>query len=90
MEDNKDLKVFAFIVDGDVFHTMTVPGEASMIKLIAGLQSDPKVIDVSHMPDIKYQSGWKYNYESEEFYREQQPQPHQPQHIAPEDDYEVE
>lgn len=90
MEENKDLKIFAFIVDGDVFHTMTVPDEASMSKLVAGLQSDPKVIDVSHMPDIRFQPGWKYNYESQEFYREAQPQPQLPPQIAPEDDYEVE
>lgn len=90
MEENKETKLFAFIVDGDVVHTMNVPDEPALNKLIAGLQSDPKVIDVTHMPDIKTTPNWKYNYDTKEFYQDTLDNPNRLVLIEDVDDYEVE
>ena len=90
MEENKEMKLFAFIVDGDVVHTMNVPEEPGLSKLIAGLQSDPKVVDVTHMPDIKTTPNWKYNYETREFYQNIPENPNLVPSVQDEDDYEVE
>jgi hypothetical protein len=89
-ENEKKLdKTFAYVVDGDVAHTMTVPDEPHMQRLIAALQSKPLIVEISDNPDVRTVLGWKYNYETQEFYFEA------PEHLnhatlVDEDDYEVE
>lgn len=45
-------KLFAFVSDGDAFHFMQVPDLPDLAKLIAGLQSNPILVDISDNPEI--------------------------------------
>ena len=56
MED----KVFAFVVDEDIIHFMKV-SEKDTPGLLAGLRSDPKVIEMSEFSEIMQDPrSWKY------------------------------
>ena len=52
--------VFAFIVDGDVFHTFEVERGSGTDRLIAGLRSNPIIVEVSENLDIAGKPGWHY------------------------------
>ncbi len=58
MEENR--KVFAFIVDEDVFHFMTIPDQPQFAGVIAGLQSKPLLLDVTDRPELLTGGYWKY------------------------------
>lgn len=53
-------KVFAFIVDGDVFGTLHIPASVdSYDRLVAGFSSGASVVDATDTPGVKF--GWTYN-----------------------------
>lgn len=58
MEETR--RVFAFIVDEDVFHFMTIPDEPQFAGIIAGLQSRPLLLDVTDKPELLMGGYWKY------------------------------
>jgi len=63
-------ELFAFIIDGEVFHTMSVPAETpETARLIAGMSSYPTVVRITGKEEILHFPDWKYNYETKEFYR---------------------
>lgn len=80
-------ELFAFVVDGEVFHIMSAPRDVPEAqRLIAGLNSDPMVINVSHNPEILQYPDWKYDYNTKTLYREDSSH----SHLNLEPDYEVE
>jgi hypothetical protein len=58
MEEKR--RVFAFIADEEVFHFMTIPDDPQFAGAIAGLQSKPLLLDVTHLPDLAATGPWKY------------------------------
>jgi hypothetical protein len=85
MTDERTYKTFVFVADGDIFHTFKVEDSETMQHMIAGMQSQPLVLDVTGREYIAEQYGWKYGENG--FYQdnilEQEP-------VIDEDDYEVE
>ena len=59
--------IFAFVADGDVFHTLLMPKDAGH-GIIEGLRSKPLVIEITDRPEVFQLGGWKYDYESQTFY----------------------
>lgn len=55
-------RVFAFIADGDVFMRFHLDGNAAPQNAgyIAGLQSNPQVVDVTDI-DLPIEQGWTYD-----------------------------
>jgi hypothetical protein len=54
------IRTFAFVVDGEVVGTLTIPAEApNSERLWAGLSSDPKVIESTSTPGVQY--GWTWD-----------------------------
>jgi len=45
-------KVFAFVINGEVFHIMKLPDDPQFDGIIAGLRSGPQVIEVTGFDDI--------------------------------------
>ena len=84
--DNK--RVFAFIVDGDVFHFMMIPNDPELQGVIAGLNSQPMLLEVTGRQELYKIAGWKYDYESGTFYHPAANEEDVEEFI--EDDYEVE
>jgi hypothetical protein len=58
-------RVFAFIADGDVFMRFHLSdnGAPHNAGYIAGLQSNPKVVDVTDI-DLPIEQGWTYDGEN--------------------------
>lgn len=53
-------KIFAFIVDNDVIGTIHIPSDApNYDRLVAGLSSDPIVLETTDTPDVKF--GWIFD-----------------------------
>ena len=53
-------KTFAFIVDGDVIGTITIPSSAvNHARLWAGLSSNPTTVESTATPDVQF--GWKWD-----------------------------
>lgn len=53
-------KVFALIVDGDVFGTLHLGPEApNYDRMVAGLSSSPIVVDASSVPNVQF--GWTFD-----------------------------
>lgn len=64
-------QIFAFVVDGEVFHTMVVPTSVLEAKrLVAGLMSDPKIVPVYNNEDILRSPNWKYDEKTNSFYKD--------------------
>lgn len=85
--NNTNQELFAFVVDGEVFHIMSAPKDIPETqRLIAGLKSNPMIVNASDKPEILQYPDWKYDYETKNFYRED----HSLQHLNVEPDYEVE
>jgi hypothetical protein len=80
-------KVFAFIINGEVFHTMTIEENSNTEGLIAGMFSEPKIVDASGVEGLKDYPFWKYDEETKAFSKEEGWLPLE-QDL--EDDYEVE
>lgn len=60
MPNTKEPKVFAFVVDGDVVATFHIPETApNYDRLVAGLSSDPVVIDATNVEGIQH--GWTFD-----------------------------
>lgn len=56
----ENIKVFAFVVEGDVVGTLHIPDTApNYERIVAGLSSNPTVIDATSTPDVKF--GWTYD-----------------------------
>jgi hypothetical protein len=54
------IRVFAFVVDGDVVATFHIPSDApNHERLWAGLSSNPTVIDATETVGVQF--GWKYD-----------------------------
>lgn len=45
-------KIFAFAINGEIFHTMRVPEEPAFEPLIAGMRSSPEIIEVTQFEDV--------------------------------------
>jgi hypothetical protein len=59
MSEN-NIRTFAFIVEGDVIGTITIPLEAvNSQRLWAGLSSNPIVVESTDNPDVKH--GWTFD-----------------------------
>ena len=58
--EEKSYKTFVFIVDQDIFHTFRIEDTEYSAGLIAGMQSNPIVVDVTGHEHISTQIGWKY------------------------------
>jgi hypothetical protein len=58
-------RVFAFIADGDVFMRFHLNDDSAPQNAgyIAGLQSNPKVVDVTDI-DLPIEQGWTYDGET--------------------------
>lgn len=53
-------RTFAFIVDGEVVGTITVPSTSTNSeRLWAGLSSDPITVESTDTPGVKF--GWKWD-----------------------------
>jgi hypothetical protein len=87
MSKTNDKKIFAFIINGEVFHTMTIEKNPNTEGLIAGMLSSPTIVDASDVEGLEDYPFWKYNEKSEEFTREEG---WVPAEQGPDDDYEVE
>jgi hypothetical protein len=60
VSDTNNLKVFAFIVGEDVVGTLHIPEIApNYERLVAGLSSNPIVVDATDVPGVEY--GWKFD-----------------------------
>lgn len=58
-----NVKIFAFVVDNEVIGTIHVSPEApNYERLVAGLSSNPTVVDTTLTPDVKH--GWVFDGES--------------------------
>jgi hypothetical protein len=78
-------ELFAIVADGEVFHTMAIPSSIEETRrLIAGLNSDPKIINITGNEDILRYPDWKYDYQTKQFYRSSNTI------FSEDDDYEVE
>jgi hypothetical protein len=54
----ENIKVF--VVEGDVVGTLHIPDTApNYERIVAGLSSNPTVIDATSTPDVKF--GWTYD-----------------------------
>ncbi len=82
--EEKQYKTFVFVADEDVFHTFRIESTQYAEPLIAGMKSNPIVIDVTGQEHYSTEPGWKYANGS--FYRADQSAPV----VIDEDDYEVE
>ena len=60
MEENKNYKTFVFVADQDIFHTFKVEENEYSGQLIAGLQSNPIIIDVTGNEQYSNEPGWRY------------------------------
>jgi hypothetical protein len=83
MEENQ-YKTFVFVADNDVFHTFRIEVGPNTEPLIAGMMSNPTVVDVTGREYYSDQPGWKYS--DGIFYMEENNVPV----LVDEDDYEVE
>lgn len=55
-----NIRTFAFIVDGEVIGTITIPAEApNAERLWAGLSSDPVVVESTDTPGVMH--GWTWD-----------------------------
>jgi hypothetical protein len=55
-----NIKIFAFIVDGDVVATFHIPNSApNYERLWAGLSSNPTVVESTENPTVQF--GWTYD-----------------------------
>jgi hypothetical protein len=81
--EEKQYKTFVFVADEDVFHTFRIEDAQYAEPLIAGMRSNPIVVEVTGQEHYSTELGWKYSNGS--FYRADQPVPV----IIDEDDYEV-
>lgn len=86
--DTDGYQVFAFIADGDIFHTLLMPENVGS-GIIEGLQSRPLVVDVTDRPELFKIPGWKYDYETGSFYHPATDS-EEIQDFFEQDDYEVE
>lgn len=86
--DLEKYNVFAFVADGDIFHTLLMPKDVGA-GITEGLRSAPIVIEVTDRPEIFKIPGWKYNYETQEFYHPVASEEYIEQ-VNNEEDYEVE
>lgn len=60
------LKKFAFVAGDDVFTVWSIDPETSSdteiaTRIVAGLQSNPKVVDITELTDLNIGLGWTYN-----------------------------
>lgn len=88
MMNTDGYKIFVFVADGDVFHTLLIPEDVGP-GIIEGLQSRPLVVDVTDRPEIFKLGGWKYDYESQKFYHPMS-EIEDIEELAEQEDYEVE
>ncbi len=59
MEDAKAIR-FAFVSDGDIFHFMALPYVSELDGVIAGMRSNPMIVEMPEgLPDY-LGPGWKY------------------------------
>jgi hypothetical protein len=65
--DLEKYRMFAFVADGDVFHTLLIPKDSGP-GLIEGLRSKPLLLEITDRPEIFKVGGWKFDYETETFY----------------------
>jgi len=87
MSETNDKKIFAFIVNGEVFHTMTIEKNPNTEGLIAGMLSSPIIVDASEVEGLKDYPLWEYDENTKVFSRQEGWFPVE-QDL--EDDYEVE
>lgn len=60
MSEIEEVKVFAFVVDGEVVGTLHIPSTASNYeRLVAGLSSNPDVLDATSTPGVNF--GWTFD-----------------------------
>lgn len=45
-------KIFAFVINGEIFYTMRIPEEVAFEPIIAGMRSSPEVIEVTQFEDV--------------------------------------
>ena len=58
-----NIKKFAFIAEGDVFHTWNITDEQhseTIQMLLAGLASNPIVVEIKD-PDLEVDFGWTFD-----------------------------
>ncbi len=82
----KTHKTFVFITGEDIFHAFKIDDNEATAGLIAGMRSDPVVIEVTGNEHVFEESGWKFidgKFVKKEIYDN-------PPIIFDEDDYEVE
>jgi len=66
-ENTKPQRIFALITDNEVFHKWYVDEDynnAYIAALIYGLQSGPKIIDITDLNSEDIDFGWSYDGES--------------------------
>jgi hypothetical protein len=61
IENNKPKRVFALVTDNEVFHKWYIDedyGNAHIAALIYGLQSGPKIVDITDLNYDEIDFGW--------------------------------
>ncbi len=84
MEEERQYKTFVFVADEDVFHTFRIEENSYSEALIAGMRSNPIVVEVTGQEHYSAEPGWKYS--NGAFYRAD----HYSYSVQEQDDYEVE
>ena len=82
----KPHRTFAFITGEDIFHVFKIEDSEATAGLIAGMLSEPIIIEVSGNEHVYEESGWKFidgRFIKKEVYEN-------PPTVIDEDDYEVE
>jgi hypothetical protein len=67
IKNNKPTKVFALITDNEVFHKWYIEEDYSnnhIAALIYGLQSGPKIIDITDLNHEQIDFGWTHDGDS--------------------------
>lgn len=66
-QENKPQRVFALITDNEVFHKWYIDEDysnAHIAALIYGLQSGPKIVDITELDHEDIDFGWSYDGDS--------------------------
>jgi len=82
----KTHKTFAFITGEDIFHVFKIDDTEATAGLVAGMRSEPIIVEISGNDHFYEESGWKFvdgKFVKKEIYDN-------PPAIVDEDDYEVE
>ena len=54
--EQEPVRKFAFVLDSDVFFVIGIPDNFTSQGIIAGLNSQPKIIEVTNLPEVSTQS----------------------------------